>query len=104
MDNSNFTITKQSEAPDVKFEVEGYIIYDTAVQFEKALSDSIATGPDSITLDMEKVTLFTSVGIRVILKTFKATDAKGIKFHIINPSDTVRSVMDLSSLTDLLVD
>jgi len=103
MDKTNFTITKQSDAPEVKFEAAGYIIYDTAGEFEKPLSDSIKTDPESITVDMEKVVLFTSVGIRVILKTYRNANEKGIGFYITNPSDTVRSVLELSNLTDLLL-
>jgi len=103
MDTSNFTITKQAEAPDVKFEAAGYIIYDTAGQFEKALSDTFEDAPESLTVDMGKVVLFTSVGIRVVLKVYKNATERGISFFIVNPSDVVKNVLDLSNLTNLLL-
>jgi len=103
MDKTSFTITKHSEAPDIQFEAAGYIVYETAGQLEKALTDSFLDNPESITVDMEKVALFTSVGIRVILKVCRNATEKGIVFLIVNPSDTVRNVMKLSNLTDLLV-
>jgi len=103
MENSNFTITKITEAPDVKFEAAGYIIYDTAGQFVKALNDSFDESPESLTVDMENVVVFTSVGIRVILKVYKASEEKGVKFHIENPSDVVRNVLSLSGLDEMLV-
>jgi len=103
MDNSNFSITKQSAAPDIKLEAAGYIVYDTAGQFEKALTDAFQESPEDVTVDMEKVTVFTSVGIRVVLKAYKTATKKGIEFHICNPSDTVRSVLKLSRLDIILL-
>ena len=103
MDNSNFTITKQSAAPDIKLEAAGYIAYDTAGQFEMALNDAFQEDPEGVTVDMEKVTVFTSVGIRVILKAYKTAKKKGIDFQIGNPSGTVRNVLKLSRLDIMLV-
>ena len=103
MDLSNFTITKQSDAPDIKFEVAGYIVYDTAGLFEQELGNSFKDGPKSITIDMENVVVFTSIGIRVILKTYKTAMEKKVEFHIENPSDIVRSVLKLSKLEEMLV-
>jgi len=103
MDKTSLTITGQSGAPDIKFDVAGYIAYDTAGEFEKALSDSIKDNPESITVDMEKVTVFTSIGIRVLLKVYKTTKEKGIEFQIVNPADIVKSVLKLSNLAELLL-
>jgi len=103
MEKSSFTITRQSEAPDIKFEVSGYIVYDTAGQFEKAINDSFVDNPKSIAIDMEKVVVFTSIAIRVILKTYKTATEKGIGYFIENPSKIVRNVLKLSKLEEMLV-
>ena len=103
MDNPNFTITRQSEVPNIKYEVAGYIAYDTAGLFEKALNDAFQEYPQDISVDMEKVTVFTSVGIRVVLKAYKTATEKGIEFQIGNPSDTVRNVLKLSKLDIMLL-
>jgi len=103
MDNPNFTITKQSEAPDINLEAAGYIAYDTAGQFEMALNDAFQENPQGVTVDMEKVTVFTSVGIRVVLKAYKTAKKKGIEFQIGNPSNTVINVLKLSKLDIMLV-
>jgi len=103
MDNTNFSIRKVSEAPDVKFEAEGYIVYDTAGQLIKALSDSFDENPESVIIDMEKVVVFTSVGIRVVVKIYKAAEERGVKFKIINPSEVVINVLKLSGLEKLLM-
>ena len=103
MEKSSFSITGQTDVKDVKFEAAGYIVYDTAGQFEKTLSDALGGDPESITIDMENVVVFTSIGIRVILKAYKTANEKGIIFQIENPSNTVRNVLKLSNLDILLV-
>ena len=103
MDNSNCTITKRSEAPEVKLEVAGYIAYDTAGYFEKVIMESFQDDPEIIAVDMEKVTIFTSIGIRVILKAYKKAKEKGLVFKIENPSEIVRNVLQISNLTDMLL-
>jgi len=103
MEKSTFTMTEQPSEQGVRFEAVGYIAYDTAGQFEKALNDSFKGNPKSITVDMEKVVVFTSVGIRVILKIFKTAKSKGIKFQIENPSYIVRNVLKLSNLEEMLI-
>jgi len=100
----NFNITKLSDAPNVKFEAEGYIIYDTAGQLIKALNDSFDEKPESLSIDMEKVVVFTSVGIRVVIKMYKAAEDKGVKFQIVNPSEVVTNVLKLSGLDEMLVE
>jgi len=103
MDKSNFTITKISEAPEVKLEAAGYIVYDTAGLFENVLTDLFQDDPESITVDMEKVVVFTSIGIRVVLKAYKTAKEKGLVFKIENPSDIVKNVLKLSNLTEFLL-
>jgi len=103
MEKAKFTIIRQSEAPDIKFEAAGYIVYDTAGQFEKVLNDAFSENPESITIDMEKVTVFTSLGIRVMLKAYKTAIEKKVRFEIENPSNTVRSVLKLSKLDIMLL-
>ena len=103
MDRSSFTITELSAAPEVKLKTAGYIAYDTAGQFEKALNDSFQSVTESITIDMEDIVVFTSIGIRVILKALKTAAQKGIELKIENPSDIVINVLKLSNLTELLL-
>jgi len=103
MENEKITITKQSELPDVKLEVAGYIAYDTAGEFEKAINDSFQESPESITVDMDKVVVFTSIGIKIILKAYKKAREKRINFQLESPSDVVRNVLKLSDLTELLL-
>ena len=100
---NDFTIVKQTIAGGVKFEAAGFINMNTAVDFEKALDGAVQAGEKSIILDMGKVVALTSFGVRVILKTYKATAAKGGKFQIENPSPTILAVLKISNLEQLLV-
>jgi len=103
MGKSSFTIVETSATPNVELEVSGYIVYDTAMQFEKAISDSLQKSPESLTVNMENVVVFTSVGIKIILKAFKTAKEKGTRFQLESPSDVVRNVLKLSDLTELLL-
>jgi len=103
MENEKITITKQSDLPDIKLEVAGYIAYETAAQFEKAISDSFQDSTESITVDMEKVAVFTSIGIKVILKAYKKAREKRINFQLESPSEVVINVLKLSDLTEILL-
>ena len=103
MEKAKFTITRQSAAPDIKFEAAGYIVYDTAGQFEKVLNDAFQENPERITIDMEKVTVFTSLGVRVMLKAYKTATEKEVELKIENPSDIVRNVLKLSKLDIILL-
>lgn len=103
MEKTDFTITSQTETDGVKLKAVGYIVYNTATQFEKALNDALSSNPKSLTIDMDKVVVFTSIAIRVILKAYKTAQEKGIKFQIENPSDIVRNVLKLSKLEEMLV-
>jgi len=103
MEKSSFTVIESSAAPNVKLEVAGYIAYDTAGQFEKAINDSFLEDPESITVDMDKVVVFTSIGIKVILKAYKKARDKRVSFQLESPSEVVRNVLKLSDLTELLL-
>ena len=103
MEKAKFTITRLSAAPEIKFEAEGYIVYDTVGHFEKILNDAFQESPDSVTIDMEKVTVFTSLGVRVMLKAYKTATEKKVEFEVANPSDIVRNVLKLSKLDILLL-
>ena len=103
MEKSNLTITEETTAQGIRLVAAGYIAYDTAAQFEKILIDSFQKDPQSITVDMENVAVFTSIGIRVVLKSIKLAKEKGVEFHIENPSVIVRNVLQLSNLDKVLI-
>ena len=97
------TIKKIDMANGVKFDLEGRITTTTTNKFEKTLEDALELGYNTIILNMGKVTVMTSVGIRIILKTFKETMKTGNSFQIEDPSEVVKSVLGLTNLAQMVV-
>ena len=72
----------------------------TAPEMETEISAMLPT-VQSLTLDMEKLDYISSAGLRVILKTQKALAQKaGLK--LINVSDNVREVFEITGFSDFL--
>ena len=84
-----------------RFELVGRVNTTTAEDFEKEMNQALRVS-EYITLNMSKVTLLTSVGIRVILKTYKQCDARHGKFLLEDPSQPVKNVLGLSALEQML--
>jgi len=86
-----------------KFKVIGRITTANEMYFEKTLTDVLAEGISVIVLNMKEVTIMTSIGIRIILKTYKSCIEAGGRFRIEDPSDVVKNVMGLSALQQMMV-
>ena len=72
----------------------------TAPELEAEISAILPTA-ESLVLDMEKLEYISSAGLRVILKTQKALAQKaGLK--LINVSDNVREVFEITGFSDFL--
>ena len=87
----------------VKFKVVGRITTGNEMYFEKTLTRALEEGFRRIVLNMQEVTLMTSIGIRMILKTYKTCTEAGGKFRIEDPSEVVKNVMGLSALQQMMV-
>ena len=98
------TIERVKTTGGVKFKVVGRITTVNERYFDKMLTDAIEEGIYNIILNLQDVTLMTSIGIRIILKTFKSCVDAGGKFRVEDPSEVVKSVMGLSALQQMMVD
>ena len=98
------TMERVDVATGVKFKVVGRITTASERFFEKKLSDALEEGFTRIVLNMQEVTLMTSIGIRIILKTFKSCIEAGGKLQIEDPSGVVKNVLGLSALQQMMVD
>jgi len=97
------TIERVKASSGVKFKVIGRITTVNEAYFDKMLADALEEGFFNIVLNMQDVTLITSIGIKILLKTFKNCTEAGGKFRIEDPSEVVQSVMGLSALKQMMV-
>ena len=98
------TIERVKASEGVKFKVIGRITTVNEEYFEEMLTHALEEGFYHIVLNLQDVTLITSAGIRIILKTFKSCLEKGGRFRIEDPSEVVKNVMGLSALQQMMVD
>jgi len=96
-------ITQEEAGAEITLTAQGRITTSNADTLEKALNEALEKDFDLVILDMFKVALLTSTGIRVILKTYRAAVSKNKKFQIASPSEAVRNVLGLSNLELMLV-
>lgn len=95
------TIRKEDRGNVQWFELNGRVNTTTATDFEREMTKALESG-SHITVNMYDVTLLTSVGIRVILKTYKLCTSSGGKFLVEKPSQAVQNVLGLSALEQML--
>ena len=101
---NELTMERVKTSVGVKFKVIGRITTGNEAYFEKTLTHALEEGISRIVLNMQDVTLMTSAGIRIILKTHKSCMEEGGKLRIEDPSEVVKSVMGLSALQQVMVD
>ena len=99
----DLTMERVKASAGVKFKVAGRITNVNEAFFEKNLNDALEEGFNLIVLNMQEVTLMTSIGIRIILKVYKACLQAGGRFRIEDPSEVVKNVMGLSALQQMMV-
>ena len=101
---SELTMERIKVSEGVKFKLIGRITTGNEVYFEEMLTHELEEGFYRIVLNMQDVTLITSIGIRIILKIYKSCTEAGGKFLIEDPSEVVKNVMGLSALQQMMVD
>ena len=67
------------------------------------LENTLNDGQTAVILDMAQVEYLSSMGIRVILKTYKQLTEAGGTFNIERPSEIVKNVLGMAALKDMLV-
>ena len=97
------TMERVKTSTGIKYKVAGRISTVDEAYFEKMLTDAFEENPARLVLNMQEVTLMTSIGIRIILKTYKSCLEAGGRFRIEDPSEVVKNVMGLSALQQMMV-
>src|SRR5574341_1878577 len=97
-------ITSQRVGEFLELHVTGRLDAYWAEHLTKALEEALREGADSIRLDMSSVSYMSSVGIRVLLRFYRQLQRIKGSFVVCNPSDAVKSVLELAGLQVLLAE
>ena len=95
-------IIKQSTPTGLELTVSGRLDAYWADHLSKALEEAVRDGAHHIRVNMAAVPYMSSVGIRVLLKFYKELQRLNGSFAVSNPSDAVKTVLDLAGLEVLL--
>jgi len=95
-------IVTQRERDILEVRVTGRLDAYWADHLTKALDEVIRDGSDRIRLHMAGVSFMSSMGIRVLLRSYKQLQRIGGSFAVSNPSEAVKAVLKLAGLDVLL--
>ena len=96
-------ILEEKTPEGVKFRLKGRVSSDNADKLQDALQKALNDGNKNIILNMLMVEFLSSAGIRVLLKAYQDAKNAGGKFGIEKPSQSVRNVLGMISLDNLLI-
>ena len=103
MSDANLEITEDVEGKMCKFFAKGRVDSNNAEVLQNKLDKVLKEGYESIILNMEKIDYLSSIGIRIMLKTYKHACDNELSFRIENPSEIVKNVLGMVALKQLLV-
>ena len=83
--------------------IEGRVDTVTAPELDMKVSPIWATPSITLVFDCEKLEYLSSSGLRIILSAHKQVTAKGGKFILRNLTREVRSVIDLTGFSRILI-
>lgn len=95
-------IRKQLQDGILEVRVSGRLDSHWSAQLTSELNEVIREGARHIRLNMADVQFMSSTGMRVLLSAFKQLKALQGSFLVTEPSDQVRSVLELSGFEKLL--
>jgi len=95
-------ITKKQKKAIMEIIVKGRIDSYWSGQLSDAIKETIRDGHHDIHLNMQDVEFMSSAGVRVLLQFYKQLDRVNGIFTVINPSNQVRDLLEMSGLLDLL--
>ena len=86
---------------ELTIKVESQIDTVTAPDFENEINDEMGKF-DSLILDFEKLEYISSAGLRVLIMTQKKLHSQSIPCTIINASDMIKNIIEVSGLDNIL--
>lgn len=93
-------INKKKNGTELTLSIEGRLDTSTAPELETAVKSEIE-GVTSLIFDVEKLAYISSAGLRVLLSSQKIMSKQG-EMKVINVSDTIMEIFDITGFTDIL--
>jgi anti-anti-sigma factor len=103
MKNDTLVIIEEEKNGICRLAAKGRVDANSADVLLNKLETAINNGQKRIILNMSNVEYLSSIGIRVILKTYKQVSEAGGKFNIEYPSEVVKNVLGMTALNEMLV-
>ncbi len=96
-------ITTHALADQFEVRLKGRMDAVWSDHVSRVLAESVQAGQHSIRLDMSEVDYISSAGIRILILYARQLKSIQGSFAVVNPSDQVRKVLELSNLNSLLL-
>jgi anti-anti-sigma factor len=97
-----FVATPTVEGGETVLRLEGRLGHHGAALLKASGDRLLAQGIDRLALDLGAVDYMSSAGVRTIDELAAALEARSGHLRVVNPTDPVKVVLDLSGLTDRL--
>src|SRR5215510_8479536 len=96
-------ITEQPLGAELEMRVKGRLDSSWADPLALRLEEAIRGGTHQIILNLSEVTYLSSAGIRVLIRFYKQLQGIQGSFIVSNPSEPVKTVLELAGLSTLLL-
>jgi len=96
-------VKKEETGDSVKLTIKGHIDSINAEGLQTMLDEVLNSKKYNIIINMSNVIYLCSTGIRAILQAYKISRDFGGKVGIEEPSEIVKRVLDVTSLSDMLI-
>ena len=103
VNNSLSIIEERPNNKNVKLFLKGPVSSSNAEILQQRLEKDLKAGWLSIILNMQDVSILASGGIRILLMYHKIFSGRGISFYIEKPSESVKNVIGMVALDEMLL-
>jgi anti-anti-sigma factor len=97
-----FVATPTVEGSQAVLRLEGRLGHHGAALLKASCDRLLAQGIDRVALDLSAVDYMSSAGVRTIDELAAALEARSGRLRLLNPTEPVKLVLDLSDLTERL--
>ena len=94
-------INKDYNGQELTISVEGRIDTITSQDLDNEIKNEMGKF-DSLIMDFTNMEYISSAGLRVLIATQKKLKPQGIAFSIINTSDSIKEILSVSGLDNIL--